>query len=131
MGNGHSVLFFFFFWLGRGLGPNLARLNGTCGTGEKNLVSKRAGFEPWDKTRGLGPSMEKPGPNPTHCHSYSLEPKVPKTKKDESTPLIIKSKKRATSIAMKSFLQRKREGGEQGNIATSRSPGGMSYLAVP
>ena len=34
MGNGHSVLFFFFFWLGhdlgRGLGPNLAGLNEAC-----------------------------------------------------------------------------------------------------
>ena len=78
IGNGHSK-FFFFFWLGCGLGPNLAGLNGAHGAprapveagpgpGKKNPISKRAGFGLRVKTRGSGPGMKKPGPNPTRCH---------------------------------------------------------------
>ena len=82
MGNGHLILFFFSFFfrlghdLGRGLGLNLARLNGArralqrqVRAPEKNPISKRAGFGPRAKTRGSGPSMKKLGPNPTRCHS--------------------------------------------------------------
>ena len=83
MGNGHSILFFF-FWLGHdlggGLSPNLVGLNGArralqrqVRAPEKNPVSKRAGFGPRAKTRGSGPGMEKPGLNPTRCHSYLEE----------------------------------------------------------
>ena len=65
---------FFIFWLGCRLGPNLAELNGAgrggSGPREKNPVSKWVGFGPRSKTCGSGPGMEKPGPNPTHCHSY-------------------------------------------------------------
>ena len=66
--------FLFFFWLGhdlgRGLGLNLARLNGArralqrqVRAPEKNPVSKRARFGP----------RAKPGLNPTRCHSYLEE----------------------------------------------------------
>ena len=72
-----AIQFFFFFWLGhdlgRRLGPNLARLNGTHGAREKNPVSKRARFGPRAKTCRSGPGMEKPGLNPTRCHSYLEE----------------------------------------------------------
>lgn len=77
-----AIQFFFLFFffglghdLGRGLGPNLVGLNGAPGAQqrrvwalEKNLVSKRAGFGLRAKTRGLGPGIEKPDPNPTRCH---------------------------------------------------------------
>ena len=68
-----------FFWLGHDLGLNLAGLNGAFGAWlgrvqapKKNPFSKLAGSRPWVLAHGLGPSMEKPGPNPTHCRSYSL-----------------------------------------------------------
>ena len=76
--------FFFFFFqlghdLGRKLGPNLVRLNGAGARGarlgrsgprEKNPFNKRAGFGLRVLTRGSGPGMKKPDPNPTRCHSY-------------------------------------------------------------
>ena len=68
MGNGHSILFFFFGWA-----ADLAQICRACGGGfgpwEKNPVSKRAGFGPRAKTHGLGLGMEKPSPNPIRCHS--------------------------------------------------------------
>ena len=80
IGTGHSKFFFFFFWLGCGLGPNLAGLNEAHGARRarqrqvrapgKNPVSKRVEFGLRAKTRGSGPGMKKPGPNPTRCHSY-------------------------------------------------------------
>ena len=79
MSNGHSILFFF-FWLGHnlglGLGPNLVGLNGARRGGseprKKNPISKRAESRPQAKTHKSGSGMEKPGPNPTRCHSYFL-----------------------------------------------------------
>ena len=75
--------FFFFFFLlgddlGRRLGPNLVGLNGArgargarlggSGPREKNPFNKRAGFGLQVLTRGSGPDMKKPDPNPTRCH---------------------------------------------------------------
>ena len=36
----------------------------------KNPFSKRAGSRPWVLAHESGPGMQKPGPNPTRCHSY-------------------------------------------------------------
>ena len=36
---------------------------------EKNPFSKRTRFGPWVLAWGLSLGMQKPGPNPTHCHS--------------------------------------------------------------
>ena len=63
--------FFFFYWA-----MNWAQaLNGACGTRgfeprEKTRYPKRAGFGPRVLPCGLGPGMEKPGPNSTRSHSY-------------------------------------------------------------
>ena len=77
----YSSILFFFFLVGPRFGPNPAQiwqgLTGPAGPGcggsgprEKNPFSKRAGFGPRVLARGSGPDMEKPGPNPTRCHSY-------------------------------------------------------------
>ena len=69
-------LFFFFFLGGPRIGPN--PLTGTVGPDwggsrprEKNPLSKQAGFELRILTRESGLGIEKPGLNPTCCHSYS------------------------------------------------------------
>ena len=62
--------FFFFFGWAR-FGPK--RLNGARRDGsrpqEKNLINKRAKSGSQVLARGSDPSMQKPCPNPTHCHS--------------------------------------------------------------
>ena len=67
--------FFFFFWVGQRIGP--IPLMGPTGPGrgesgpwEKNPLSKWAGSGPRVLARRSSPGMEKPGPNPTCCHSY-------------------------------------------------------------
>ena len=54
--------------------PNGARGARWGGSGprKKNPFTNRAGFGSRVQTRGSGPDMEKPGPNPTRCHSYFL-----------------------------------------------------------
>ena len=42
---------------------------GGSGPREKNPFNKRAGSGPRVLARGSGPGMEKPGSNPTRCHS--------------------------------------------------------------
>ena len=39
---------------------------------KKTPFSKRAESGPWVLTRGSGSGMEKPGLNPTRCHSYQF-----------------------------------------------------------
>ena len=74
MGNGHSILFFF-FWLGHdlglGLGPNLAGLNGArevgLSLGKKMCLVNGPGPSHRSSPARLGPGMEKPDSNLTHC----------------------------------------------------------------
>ena len=54
-------------------GPN--RLNGArgarrggSGPWKKNLINIKARSGFWVLARWSGPGMQKPGPNPTHCH---------------------------------------------------------------
>ena len=85
LGHGMKALgnfFFFFGGLGHGLGPNWGMACG-CPTGwvwseEKNLFNKRAESGLLGQTRGLGPGMGKPNPNPTRCHSYPTEEQASK-----------------------------------------------------
>ena len=69
---------FFFYWATEWalkyhgpMGP--VELAGPGGGGfrprKKNLFGKRAGSGPRVLARGSGPNMEKPGLNPTRCHS--------------------------------------------------------------
>ena len=62
-------IFFFFGWAR--FGPK--RLNGArrdeSGPREKNLINKRAKSRSQVLAHGSGLGMQKPGPNPTRCHS--------------------------------------------------------------
>ena len=83
MGNGHSILFFFFGWatiqaadwpqIWQGLMGPTGPGGGGSGPREKNPISKWARFGPRAKIYRSGPGMEKPGLNPTRCHSYLEE----------------------------------------------------------
>ena len=67
---GKKNLDFFFFVFG--WATNWAQsLNGARGSGprKKTRYPKRAGSGLRALPRGSGPGMEKPGPNPTRCHS--------------------------------------------------------------
>ena len=67
----------FFFFLGHRMGPEVPWSNGARGAREaclgpakKNPFTNQVEFGSRVQARRSGLDMKKPGPNPTHCHSY-------------------------------------------------------------
>ena len=63
-----------------GLGPKMGRVCWACGVwrdgfgAQKNPFIKCVGYRKWIRTLRLGSGINKPSPNPTHCHSLRGEP---------------------------------------------------------